>query len=321
VIIRFVLALATSLCSAAAAWAQGYPVKPVRMVVPFIAGSAPDLLARQVSERLAQVLGQPVVVDNRGGAGGNIGAEAVAKAPPDGYTLMLSTSSHVVNPHLYRKVGYDPLKDFAHISIIARMASLMVVTPSLPARSVSELVAHAKANPGKLVYASGGHGSLAHLSAETFRIATGVNLVHVPYKGAPEIMTSLLSENSDLAFPTFSIALPHVRAGKLHALAVTSGKRNPQLPEVPTMLEAIPTGFELDAWFGIWGPSGMPAPIVARLHGQLAKMLNEQDFRIRMSSDGTEVAASASPEEFAAFVRAEFEKWGRVVRDSGAKID
>jgi tripartite-type tricarboxylate transporter receptor subunit TctC len=321
VVARFALILAISLCSAAAAWAQGYPARPLRMIVPYLAGSAPGLLARQVSERLAQITGQPVVVENRGGAGGNIGAELVAKAPPDGYTLMLSTSSHVVNPHLYRKVSYDPLKDFTHISIIARTASLMVVAPSLPASSVGELVAYAKANPGKLVYASGGNGSLAHLSAETFRIATGVNLVHVPYKGAPEIMTSLLSESSHLAFPTFAVALPHVRAGKLRALAVTSAKRNPQLPEVPTMRGAIRTGFELDAWFGVWAPSGVPAPIVARLHGELVKMLNEPDFRVRMSSDGTEVVASASPEEFTAYVRTKLDKWGRVVRDSGAKID
>jgi tripartite-type tricarboxylate transporter receptor subunit TctC len=261
-----------------------------------------------------------VVIENRGGAGGNIGAEAAAKAAPDGYTLLLATSSHVVNPSLYQKVAYDPVRDFTPVALLIKMPSLLVVPPDSPARSVQELVALAKSKPGALNYGSGGAGSLAHLSGATFQKVAGIDVVHVPYKGAPEIVTSLLSGQSQYAFPTFSTALPQVRAGKLRALAVTGAKRNAQLPDVPTMSEAMPPGFELEAWFGLWAPAGTPADIVRRLNADVDAILRDPEFRTKLASDGSEVV-SGTPEEFAAYVRSEAAKWDRVVKDSGARVE
>ena len=319
-IVHLVASLVVASLAFAVPAAAQYPQKPVKLVVPFIPGSAPDVLARNVAERLAQKVGQPVYIENRGGAGGNVGAEFAAKAPADGYTLMLATSSHVVNPSLYRKVNYDPVRDFTPVALLIKMPSLLVVPPDLPARDVKELIALAKARPGALNYGSGGSGSLAHLSGATFQKAAGVDVVHVPYKGAPEIVTSLLSGQSQYAFPTFSTALPQVKAGKLRALGVTGSKRNPQLPDVPTMTEAMAPGFELEAWFGLWAPAGTPPDIVRRLNADVAAILADPDFRTKLASDGSEVV-SATPEEFAAYVRSEAVKWDNVVRDSGAKVE
>jgi tripartite-type tricarboxylate transporter receptor subunit TctC len=292
----------------------------VKLVVPFIAGSAPDVLARNVGERLAAKLGQPVVIENRGGAGGNVGAELVAKAAPDGYTLMLATSSHVVNTFLYAKAGYDPVKDFTPVALLITMPSLLVVPIDLPVKSVAELIALAKAKPGQLNYGSGGPGSLAHLSGATFAKVAGIDVVHVPYKGAPEIVTALLGGSVQFAFPTFSTALPQVKAGKLRALGVTGARRNPQLPEAPTMLESMSPGFELEAWFGIWAPAGTPPDIVKRLGADVDAMLREPEFRAKLASDGS-VVVGGTPEEFASYVRSEAAKWAKVVQDSGAKVD
>ena len=288
---------------------------------PVHRGSAPDVLARNVSERLAAKLGQPIVIENRGGAGGNVGAEYAAKQPADGYTLMLATSSHLVNPSLYGKVGYDPVKDFAPVALLIRMPSLLIVPNDSPAKNVNELIALAKAKPGQLNYGSGGNGSQAHLAGAMFKTVAGIDVVHVPYKGAPEIVASMLSGQTQLAFPTFSTALPQVKAGKLRALGVTSPKRNPQLPDVPTLLEAMPNGFDLEAWFGIWAPAGTPSDLVKKLNADVGAVLADAEFRAKLASDGSEVVTGGTPDEFAGYVKSETAKWAKVVKDSGARID
>ncbi len=300
--------------------AQQYPAKPVKFIVPYIAGSAPDVIARHVGVRLAETLGQPFVIENRGGAGGNIGTELLAKSPADGYTIGLGTSSsHAANSFLFKGLRFDPLKDFAPISLVGSTASLLVVPASLPVRDAKELVAYARARPGQLNYASGGSGSLAHLAAEAFRALAGISVVHVPFKGAPEIVQALLSENVSFGMPTFPTAYPQVRAGKLRALATTGGRRNPALPDVPTMAEAFPPGFELDAWFALFAPAGTPRAVVERLHAEVGRMTRDPAFLARFTADGTEPRSSASPEEFAAYLKSEQAKWERVIQLSGAR--
>ncbi len=305
------------------AWpaAAQYPNKPVKLIVPFIAGSAPDVLARNVAERLGARLGQAVVIENRGGAGGNVGAEFAAKQPADGYTLMLATSSHLVNPILYGKVGYDPVKDFAPVALLIRMPSLMIVPNDSPAKTVGELIALAKSKPGQMNYGSGGNGSQAHLAGAMFKSSAGIDVVHVPYKGAPEIVASMLSGQTQVAFPTFSTALPQVKGGKLRGLAVTSAKRNPQLPEVPTLLESMPNGFDLEAWFGLWAPAGTPPDILKKLNADVLAVLSDPEFRAKLAADGSEVVLGGSPDEFSGYVRSETDKWARVVKESGAKVE
>jgi tripartite-type tricarboxylate transporter receptor subunit TctC len=283
-----------------------YPDKPVRIVVPFIAGSAPDVAARQVAQRLTASLGQQFIIDNKPGAAGNIGAEVAARAAPDGYTLMLLTSSHLLNPFLYARVNYDPMKDFAPITLITRIPSLMVVPPSSPAKTVAEFVALAKSMPGKLNYGSGGAGSLAHLSAEAFRFATGIDYVHVPFKGAPEIVLGLLSEQ--------------VQVGALRPLAVTSAKRTTVMPEVPTLLEAIADGFALEAWLGLVAPTGTPTAIIARLHVTLAAASTEPLFRQALGSDGSEIVLN-SPAELGALMREEQVARRALIERVGVKLE
>lgn len=320
--LRFIAAAlaACALFTALPALAQ-YPNKPVKLIVPFIAGSSPDVLARNVSERLSMKLGQPTVIENRGGAGGNVGAEYAAKQPADGYTLMLATSSHLVNPSLYSKVGYDPVKDFVPVALLIRMPSLLVVPVDSPAKNVNELIALAKGKPGQLNYGSGGNGSQAHLAGAMFKSTAVIDIVHVPYRGAPEIITSMLSGQTQLAFPTFSTTLPQVKAGKLRALAVTSPRRNPLLPDVPTLLEAMPNGFELEAWFGIWVPAGTPTDIVKKLNADISAVMSDPEFRAKIASDGSEVAVVGTPDEFTGYVKSETAKWTKIVKDSGAKVE
>ena len=313
------LAMAACLLTAGAAQAQ-YPDKPVRVIVPFIAGSAPDVAARQVAQRLAAGLGQQFVVDNKPGAAGNIGAEVAARAAPDGYSLMLMTSSHVLAPFLYARVNYDVLRDFAPVTMITRIPSLMVVPPSSPAKTVMEFVALAKSMPGKLNYGSGGTGSLAHLSGEAFRLAAGIDYLHVPYKGAPDIVLALLSEQIQVGFPTMPTAFRPAQQGSLRALAVTSAQRTKAMPEVPTLLEAMPDGFALDAWLALAAPAGTPPEIVTRLYAVLAESLKDPAFRSALDGDGSEVVLN-SPAEFATLLRSEAAKGQALIKRVGIKLE
>jgi tripartite-type tricarboxylate transporter receptor subunit TctC len=313
------LIAAAGLLVAGAAQAE-YPDRPVRLIVPFIAGSAPDVAARQVAQRLTAGLGQQFVVDNKPGAAGNIGAEVAARAAPDGYSLMLMTSSHVLNPFLYARVNYDAIKDFVPVTMITRIPSLMVVPPSSPAKTVMEFVALAKSMPGQLNYGSGGAGSLAHLSGEAFRLAAGIDYLHVPYKGAPDIVLALLGDQIQVGFPTMPTAFRPAQQGSLRALAVTSAQRTKAMPEVPTLLEAMPDGFALDAWLALAAPAGTPTEIVTRLYAVLVEGLKDPAFRSALDSDGSEVVFN-SPAEFATLLQSEAAKWHALITRVGVKLE
>jgi len=315
----FVVAALALLAGSAFAQAP-YPAQPVKIIVPFIAGSAPDVAARVVSERLAAGLGQTFIVDNKPGASGNIGAEVAVRAPADGYTLLLMTGSHVINPHLYDRIGYDPVKDFAPITVITRLPSLMVVPPSSPAKTVAEFIALAKAKPGKLNYGSGGVASLANLSASAFRLAADIDYVHVPYKGAPDIIRGLLGEQIDVGFPTMPTAMRLAQQGQLRPLAVTSAKRTAAMPEVPTILEAMPNGFSQDSWLALAAPAGTPPAIVERLYGVLKEAAADPAFRAKLDSDGSEVVFN-TPAEFKAMLPGEVEKYGVLIKRLGIKLE
>jgi tripartite-type tricarboxylate transporter receptor subunit TctC len=297
-----------------------YPDKPVRIVVPFIAGSAPDVAARQAAQRLTDRLGQQFIIENKPGVAGNIGAEVAARSAPDGYTLLLLTSSHILNKYLYGKLNYDVGKDFVPITMITRIPSLMVVPLSSPAKSVAEFITLAKANPGKLNYGSGGVGSLAHLSAEAFRFAAGIDYIHVPYKGAPDIVLGLLGEQIQVAFPTMPTAFRPARQGKLRALAVTSAKRTTVMPEVPTLLEAMPNGFALDAWLALAAPTGTPNEVVERVYTTLHDALKDPSFRAALGSDGSEIAIN-SPQDFAHQISDEAVQGEALIKRVGVKLD
>ena len=313
------LAATLSLVAPAAARAD-YPDKPVRIIVPFIAGSAPDVAARQAAHRLTEGMRQQFIVENKPGVAGNIGAEVAARAAPDGYTLMLMTTSHVQNKFLYARLNYDVQKDFVPVTMITRIPSLMVVPPSSPAKTVGEFIVLAKSRPGKLNYASGGFGSLAHLSAEGFRFAAGIDYIHVPYKGAPDIVMALLGQQVDVAFPTMPTAFRPAQQGSLRALAVTSAKRTRAMPEVPTLLEAMPNGFDLDAWLALAAPAGTPADIVQRIYATLREALNDQAFRDALANDGSEIVIN-SPQEFAALLRNETTKGEALIKRVGVKLE
>jgi tripartite-type tricarboxylate transporter receptor subunit TctC len=313
------LMVATCLLTAGGAHAQ-YPDKTVRIIVPFIAGSAPDVAARQVAQRLTVRLGQQFIVENKPGAAGNIGAEVAARAAPDGYTLMLMTSSHVLNPSLYAKVNYDAVKDFVPVTMITRIPSLMVVPPSSPARTVVEFIALAKSMPGKLNYGSGGAGSLAHLSAEAFRLAAGIDYLHVPYKGAPDIILALLANQIQVGFPTMPTAFRHAQQGTLRPLAVSSAKRTKALPDVPTLLEAMPDGFALDAWLALVAPAGTSPEIAMRLYATLAEALKDPAFRNALDGDGSEIVFN-TPADFAILLQGEAAKWQALIKRVGVKLE
>lgn len=301
--------------------AQAYPDKPIRVIVPVPAGGTPDVVARMVAPGLSTLLGQQLVIDNRGGAGGLIGAELAARAVPDGYTVFFSSpGSLTILPHLQKQVAYDTLKDFAPISLVSIGPFLLITHPSVPARTVKELIALARAEPGKLNYASAGNGAANHLAMELFKSMAGVNITHVPYKGAPQAVTDLIGGSVNLMFNSIPPVLQHIKTGRLRLLAVASAKRSPQLPDVPTVSEAGVPGYEAITWFGLLAPAKTPKPIIARLNDVMVKVVHAPDLKSQLEIQGYDPVGS-SPEEFAAFIRAESEKYATVVKFSGAKVD
>jgi tripartite-type tricarboxylate transporter receptor subunit TctC len=300
--------------------AQSFPSRPVRIIVPLAAGGPGDVLARAVGQKLSESLGQPVVIDNRPGANTNVGAEVVAKAAPDGHTLLATASTLTINPSLYASLPYDPIRDFAPVTLIATTPLMLVVHPSLPVRSVKELIALAKAKPSQLLYGSAGNGSTLHLAGEMFNTLAGVKLTHVPYKGVTGAFSDLLGGQISLMFPGTPIALPQAQAGKLRALGTTGSKRTPAAPELPTIAEAGVPGYEVSVWYGILAPAGTPPAIVNRLHTEVSRIVQLPDIKERWAVLGAEPVSNA-PDQFAAFLKADLGKWAKVVRESGAKID
>ena len=309
------------LLGSGAAMAQAYPSKPVTIVVPFAAGGTTDILARIIGQALTAELGQSVVVDNRAGAGGNIGGQAAAKATPDGHTLFMGTvGTHAINASLYKKMPFDPVKDFAPLTRVANVPNLLVANPAQPYKSVKDLIAYAKANPGKVNFGSSGNGSSIHLSGELFKSLAKVDMQHVPYKGSAPAVTDLLGNQIGIMFDNMPSAIQHVRSGKLVPLAVTTAKRSPELPSVPTIAEAGVPGYEATSWFGMFAPAGTPAPVLATLNAAIVKVLAQPDVKKKINEQGAEVY-SETPEQFAAFIQAESVKWGKVVKESGASLD
>ena len=306
---------------AAVAQAQAWPSKPIKWVVPFAPGGTTDILARTVGEKLAVALGQPVIIENKPGAGGGVGAEFTAKSAPDGYTIMGGTiSTHAINASLYKSLPYDPVKDFVAITLIARVPNMLVINPSVPAKDVKELIALLKANPGKYSFASSGNGTSQHLSGELFKSMSGTDMQHIPYKGSPPALQDVVGGQVAMTFDNITTALPLAKAGKLRALAVTTAKRSSVAPEVPTLAESGLPGFEVGSWQGVFAPAGTPSEIVRRLNAEIVKALNMPDVREKLSGLGAEIVAD-SPEEFSALVKAEVAKWADVVKKSGAKVD
>lgn len=313
------LAIASMHSSASAQ--PSYPDKPVRIVVPFAAGGAVDILTRLLSQPLSQGLGQQVIVDPRPGAGGNLGSDHVAKSAPDGYTLVMATTgTHTINPGLYTKMPFDAVKDFRTITVIASVPNLLVVHPSVPAQSVAELVALAKAKPGQLSFASFGNGTSNHLSGELLKAEAGIDIVHVPYKSAPQAVADLVSGQVALAFVNAPLALPQVQAGKLRALAVTGAKRSPAAPDLPTMAEAGLPGFIVESWYGLMAPAATPDAIIARMHKESVAALSRPELKDAFAKQGADVETS-TPAEFAGMVKRDIARWGEVIRRSGARVD
>ena len=301
--------------------AQQYPTRAIRVLIPFPAGSAADIIARAMEPTLRGKLGQPLVIDNRGGAGGNIAAELTAKSAPDGYTIMMATiGTHAINYSLYSKLSFHPIRDFTPIALVGESPNALVINPRVPANSIKELIALAKARPGQLNYGSSGAGTTVHLSAELFSSMTGIKMVHVPFKGATEVLTALLGGEVDLLFASLSSSISLIKSGRLKAFAVTGAQRSPSIPELPTMSEAALPGYAAAAWFGVVGPAGVPQPIVATLNTVTLAALNTQEVKDRLFASGVEVRSS-SADEFARLIESEMRKWAKVVKDSGAKVD
>ncbi|WP_341248886.1 tripartite tricarboxylate transporter substrate binding protein [Cupriavidus pauculus] len=308
------------LAVAPAAGAQDWPTRPIRMVVPYPPGGPTDIVARVVGQKLSERLGQTVVVDNRPGAGGNIGADAVAKAAPDGYTMLVATTAHAINMTLFSKPGYNTRTDFAPVSMLTSGPLVLVTAPSTPAGSVAELVAMARANPGKVTFASSGNGQSTHLAAELFDSMAGVRMTHVPYKGSAPALTDVMAGQATVMFDTMLSAMPFVRDGKLRALAITGATRSPAAPDVPTMAQAGLPGYEATAWNALLVPAGTPAAVQSRLSEALKAVLNQDDVRARFASQGF-AATWTSPADTGQFIAREIDKWGKVVKASGATID
>jgi tripartite-type tricarboxylate transporter receptor subunit TctC len=304
-----------------AALAQAYPSRPIRFVVPYPAGGPLDTIARLLGQKVSESVKQPVVVDNKPGAGGNIGADLVAKSPADGYTILMgAVATHAINPTLYARIPYDPVRDFAAITQVASTPNVLVVNSALPVSNVRELIAHARANPGKLNFGSGSTGSAGHLAGELFKSLAGVEMTHIPYKGAAPAMQDLVGGQVQLMFDNLASSLTQVRAGRVRALAVTTARRTSLAPELPTIAESGLAGFDISTWFGVFAPAGTPRETIARLHDEFTRALAAPDVRERMINLGAEPVGN-NPAEFAAYIRAEADKYARVIKASGAKAD
>lgn len=319
-------ALALPLSLSLSAAAQGaYPSRPVVMIVPQAAGGTNDIVGRLVSQKLGEVMGASVVVENRPGAGGNIGTQAVAKGPRDGYTLLMTiSSSHAINPALYKNAGFDPVKDFRPISLIGAVPNVLLVNPAFPARSLAELVALAKAKPNTYQYASAGNGTLNHLLGEMLNSMAGINLQHVPYKGVAPALNDVLGGQLPILFASLPSSLAHIKAGKLRALAVSGAARSPVLPDVPTMAETVP-GYNGTLWIGLFAPAGTPPEVLARLQDGMGRALAARDLRDKLEQQGVEIAGApdkpVTPAQFATILNEDIAKWARIVKASGATVD
>ncbi len=320
VAVRALTVCALGLALAGGAWAQAWPSRPVRLVVPYPPGGPTDIVARVVAQRLQTQTGQPFIVDNRAGAGGNTGAEAVARSAPDGYTLLVATTAHAINPALFKNLTYSFARDFAPISQLTSGPLVVAVTPTLPVKTVAELIALAKSRPGELNYASSGNGQSTHLAGELFNAMAGTRMRHVPYKGSAPALADTIAGQVHLTFDTMLSAMPHVKADKLRALAVTSPRRSPAAPDLPTVAESGLPGYEVIAWNGLLAPAGTPRDVIARLNDEVRQALQQPDIQERFLAQGFG-AAYSTPEAFAGFIAAEIEKWARVVKASGASIE
>ncbi|HTP96868.1 MAG TPA: tripartite tricarboxylate transporter substrate binding protein [Burkholderiales bacterium] len=313
------LAIAAGVCCGSAA--QDYPVKPIRFIAPNLPGGPTDILARLLGQKLAESMGQPVVIENRAGAGGNIGTELAAKSPADGYTLVTGNNATFgANVSLYKNMGFDPIKDFAPVILVASQPNILVVHPSLPVTSVKELIALAKAHPGELNFAGSGMGAAAHLAGELFKSMAGVNIVHIPYKSAGPALTDLIAGQCQLMFATSLSAQPHIHAGKLRALAVTTAQRARSMPELPTVAEAGVPGFEATTWHGVLVPAGTPAAIVNKLNAEIDRALHAPDVHERLGALGAEIIGG-TPKAFADYIQREIPRWAKVIKSAGIRID
>lgn len=313
------LAAACSLAHVDSAHAQAFPYKPIRYVVGFAPGGSTDLVARLVASKLTELLGQQVIVDNRAGAGGTLAAETVVRAAPDGYTLYHAGITQAINPALRKNLTYNPLQDFATVSLLVKLPSVFVVHPAVPARTVAEFVAHAKANPGKINYGSSGVGAAPHLAMELLKRMTGIDVVHVPYKGSAPALTDLLGGQIPSMFDNLPACLPHIKAGRVRALGVGSAGRSAQIPDVPAINESVP-GFEVTVWYGMFAPAGTPAAIVAKLNQQVGKVLAAPEVLRRLGENSAD-AAPTTPEGFSAFLKSETTRWAKVIKEAGITAD
>jgi tripartite-type tricarboxylate transporter receptor subunit TctC len=317
-----ILILAALALPCGSALSQAYPTRPIRMVVGFPPGGGTDVVARIISPKLSENLGQPVVIENRPGATGTVAAGAVAKSPPDGYTIMMGhVSVNAIAPSLFPNLPYDVIKDFAPITLAASVPHFIVVHPSVPVKSIQELIAYAKARPGKLSFPSAGNGSTPHLAGEIFKSMAGLNIVHVPYKGTGQSMADLLAGQHQVAFDTAPASAGNVRSGRMRVLGVSSAKRVPEYPDVPTVAEAGVPGYEVTTWYGVFAPGGTAPAIVNRLHADTMKAMQSPETRARLAEAGADGAVTRTPEEFAAMVRADVARYAKIIKDTGLKID
>jgi tripartite-type tricarboxylate transporter receptor subunit TctC len=312
------LALAVSSANAAA---EDYPTKPVRFIVPFVPGGSADFFARVIAPDLSEALGQPVVIDNRGGAAGTIGTELASRAVPDGHTILLGTANTAMNVSLYGSRMVDPIKEFAPVALLASAPNMLTVHSSVPVKTVGDLIALARAKPGQINYASGGAGSTPHLAAELFKAMAKVNLLHVPYKGTGPAIVAVIGGESQVVFPATGAALPHVRSGKLRGIAICSLARSPAAPDVPTVSESGVKGYESAQWYGVLVPKGTNPKVVNRLNGDLVKVVTENNMKARLLKEATTVASDTSPRGFGEYLKAEIAKWASVVKFSGARVE